>query len=266
MILKQRFESILNDMNIIVSLHGDNPGILNEKFDKVVKSIKANINLINECAESESLIKNFKSEVKNLKANLESAKNKIKNLEEENDELNKTLNIQKLRMKIKQQDENKIDGAYDKLVNKMKDYLTITQLNIQNSNLFSENERQKAQIKCLTENNAILNEKYSNSEKLINDLQSEIENKSNTINKDNKYYKNQIKSLADQLTKIKETWTPYEKKLEYIHHIEELEKTIKDLKIEINRKKDMILNLKSQKEELQQKLLKSDSANSIRVQ
>lgn len=210
-ILKQRFENILNDLNIIVSMQGNNPGILNEKFDKIIKSINANIDLINKYSESESLIKNFKSEVKSLKANLESAKNKIKTLEEENNELNKTLNIQKLRMKIKQLDENKIDIAYDKLVNKMKDYLSITQLNIQNSNLFSENEKQKAQIKYLTENNLILNERHSNLEKLVNDLKSEIENKSNTMNKDNKYHKGQIKILMDQLTRIKETWTPYEK-------------------------------------------------------
>ena len=261
MILRQRFESILNDLNIIVSVQGSNPGILNEKFDKVVKSINTNIDLINKFAENEALIKNFKSEVKNLKSNLETSKNKIKSLEEENEELNKTLNVQKLRMKIKQPDENKVDKSYEKLVNKMKDYLSITQLNIQNSNLFSENEKQKAQIKCLTENNSILNERYSNQEKLIKDLKNEIENKTNTINKDNKYYKNQIKSLADQLTKIKETWTPYEKKLEYINHIEELEKTIKEQKNEINRKKDMITNLKIQKEEIQQKLIKDESEN-----
>ena len=261
MILRQRFESILNDLNIIVSVQGSNPGILNEKFDKVVKSINTNIDLINKFAENEALIKNFKSEVKNLKSNLETSKNKIKSLEEENEELNKTLNVQKLRMKIKQPDENQVDKSYEKLVNKMKDYLSITQLNIQNSNLFSENEKQKAQIKCLTENNNILNERHSNQEKLIKDLKNEIENKTNTINKDNKYYKNQIKSLADQLTKIKETWTPYEKKLEYINHIEELEKTIKDQKNEINRKKDMITNLKIQKEEIQQKLIKDESEN-----
>ena len=259
MILKQRFENILNDLNIIVSVKGGNPGIINEKFDKIVKSINTNIDLINKFAENEALIKNFKSEVKNLKSNLEASKNKIKSLEEENEELNKTLNVQKLRMKVKQPDENKIDGAYDKLVNKMKDYLSITQLNIQNSNLFSENEKQKAQIKCLSENNNILNERHSNLENIIKDLKNEIENKTNTINKDNKYYKNQIKSLADQLTKIKETWTPYEKKLEYINHIEELEKTIKEQKNEINRKKDMINNLKNQKEEMQQKLLREDS-------
>ena len=259
MILKQRFENILNDLNIIVSVKGGNPGIINEKFDKIVKSINTNIDLINKFAENEALIKNFKSEVKNLKSNLEASKNKIKSLEEENEELNKTLNVQKLRMKVKQPDENKIDGAYDKLVNKMKDYLSITQLNIQNSNLFSENEKQKAQIKCLSENNNILSERHSNLENIIKDLKNEIENKTNTINKDNKYYKNQIKSLADQLTKIKETWTPYEKKLEYINHIEELEKTIKEQKNEINRKKDMINNLKNQKEEMQQKLLREDS-------
>ena len=268
MILKQRFENILNDLNIIVSMQGNNPGILNEKFDKVVKSINTNIDLINKFAESEALIKNFKSEVKGLKTNLENSKNKIKFLEDENEQLNKTLNVQKLRMKIKPKDEKSIDVAYDKLVNTMKDYLSITQLNIQNSNLFSENEKQKAQIKYLTDNNLILNERHSNLEKIVTELKSEIENKSNTINKDNKYHKSQIKSLMDQLTRIKETWTPYEKKLEYINHIEDLEKTIKDLKNEINRKKDMINNLKSQKDELEQRIAKNDletnsDANSV---
>jgi len=258
-ILKQRFENILNDLNIIVSMQGNNPGILNEKFDKVIKSINSNIDLINKCAENEALIKNFKSETKGLKANLENCKNKIKILEDENEELNKNLNVQKLRMKIKPQDENKIEEGYNKLVNKMKDYLSVTQLNIQNSNLFSENEKQKAQIKYLTENNLILSERHSNLEKLITELKAEIENKTNTMNKDNKHHKGQIKILMDQLTRIKETWTPYEKKLEYINHIEDLEKNIKELKNEINRKKDMINNLKNQKEEMQQKILKNDS-------
>ena len=258
-LLKQRFENILNDLNIIVSMQGNNPGLLNEKFDKVIKSINANIDLINKCAENEALIKNFKSETKTLKNNLENCKNKIKMLEEENEELNKNLNVQKLRMKIKPQEENNIERAYDKLINKIKDYLSITQLNIQNSNLFSENEKQKAQIKYLTENNLILTERHSNLEKIVTDLKSEIENKTNTMNKDNKYYKGQIKVLMDQLARIKETWTPYEKKLEYINHIEDLEKNIKELKNEINRKKDMIISLKNQKEEMQQKIAQNDS-------
>ena len=258
-LLKQRFENILNDLNIIVSMQGNNPGLLNEKFDKVIKNINTNIDLVNKCAENEALIKNFKAETKTLKSNLENCKNKIKNLEDENEELNKNLNIQKLRMKIKPQDENKIEEGYIKLVNKMKDYLSVTQLNIQNSNLFSENEKQKAQIKYLTENNLILTERHSNLEKIVTDLKSEIENKTNTMNKDNKYHKGQIKTLMDQLTRIKETWTPYEKKLEYINHIEDLEKNIKELKNEINRKKDMIINLKTQKEEMQQKMIKNDS-------
>ena len=260
-ILKQRFESILNDMNILVGIQGNDPKILDEKFDKIIKSINSKIDLINKYAESEALIKNFKTDVKNLKNNLESAKNKIKNLEQENDELNKTLNIQKLRMKIKvnEEQDDKIIIAYDKLVNAMKDYLTITQLNIQNSNLFSENEKQKAEIKYLIENNSILTERHANLEKLINDLKAELETKSNTLNKDNKYHKNQIKTLMDQLTRIKETWTPYEKKMEYINHIEDLEKNIKELKNEINRKKDMIISLKNQKEEMQQKIAQNDS-------
>lgn len=48
--------------------------------------------------------------------------------------------------------------------------------------------------------------------KLIEDLKADVENKTSIINKDAKYHKNQIKSLMDQLTQIKETWTPYEKK------------------------------------------------------
>ena len=60
----------------------------------------------------------------------------------------------------------------------------------------------------------------------------------------------------DQLTRIKETWTPLEKKIEYLNHIEELEKNIKELKNEINRKKDLISTLKAQNEEKQQKIYK----------
>jgi hypothetical protein len=44
-------------------------------------------------------------------------------------------------MKIKPSKDNIIEGAYSKLVNKMKDYLSLTQLNIKNSTLFSENEK-----------------------------------------------------------------------------------------------------------------------------
>ena len=257
-LLKQRFENILNDLNIIVSMQSNNPNTINEKFNNVIKAIKTNLDLVNKMAESESLIKNFRTEVKTLKNNLDTSKSKIKFLEQENEELNNTLNVQKLRMKIKPFENNKIDGAYSKLVNKMKDYLSITQLNIQNSNLFSENENQKAQIKYLSENNNILKERNANLEKLVEDLKIDVENKSNIITKDAKYYKSQIKSLMDQLTRIKDTWTPYEKKMEYLNHIEELEKNIKELKNEINRKKDMISNLKSQNEEKQQKIYKYD--------
>ena len=41
--------------------------------------------------------------------------------------------------------------------------------------------------------------------------------------------------------------------MEYINHIEELEKNIKELKSDISRKKDIISSLKSQNEEKQQK-------------
>ena len=257
-LLKQRFENILNDLNIIVSMQNNNPNTITDKFNNVIKTIKTNIDLVNKMAESESLIKNFRTEVKTLKNNLDTSKSKIKFLEQENDELNRTLNVQKLRMKIKPSKDNIIEGAYSKLVNKMKDYLSITQLNIQNSNLFSENEKQKAQIKYLTENNNILKERNANLEKLVEDLKIDVEDKSNIITKDTKSHKNQIKSLMDQLARIKETWTPYEKKMEYLNHIEELEKNIKELKSEINRKKDLISNLKDQNEEKQQKIYKYD--------
>ena len=257
-LLKQRFENILNDLNIIVSLQNNNPNLMNDKFNNLIKAIKTNLDLINKMAESESLIKNFKSEIKSLKNNLDTSKNKIKFLEKENEELNKTLNVQKLGMKIKQPENNKLDESYGKLVNKMKDYLSITQLNIQNSNLFSENESQKAQIKYFSENNTILKERNENLEKMVEDLKLQIENKSNEIIKDSKHYKNQIKILMDQLNRIKETWTPLEKKMDYLNHIEELEKNIKELKNDINRKKELISTLKSQNEEKQQKIYKYD--------
>ena len=256
--LKQRFENLLNDLNIIVSIQNSNPNTITEKFNNVINAIKTNLDLVTKMAESESLIKNFKTEVKTLKNNLDSSKSKIKFLEQENEELTKTLNVQKLRMKIKPQEKNKLDGTYSKLVNKMKDYLSITQLNIQNSNLFSENENQKAQIKYLTENNNILKERNENLEKMVKDLKLQIENKSNEIVKDTKNNKIQIKLLMDQLIRIKETWTPLEKKMEYLNQIEELEKNIKELKSDINRKKELISTLKSQNEEKQQKIYKYD--------
>ena len=51
---------------------------------------------------------------------------------------------------------------------------------------------------------------------------------------------------------------PFRKKNEYLNHIEELEKNIKELINEINRKKDLISTLKAQNEEKQQKIYKYD--------
>jgi hypothetical protein len=41
----------------------NNPNTISDKFDNLVKAIKTNLDLVNKMAESESLIKNFKTEV-----------------------------------------------------------------------------------------------------------------------------------------------------------------------------------------------------------
>ena len=73
-------------------------------------------------------------------------------------------------------------------------------------------------------------------------IKLENNNNSDLNQKEAKVLKNEIKSLMDELYKIKETWTPPDKKKEYINNIDSLEKNNKILKEDINKKKEYIIH------------------------
>jgi chromosome segregation ATPase len=246
--LKERFDNLLNDLNILINLQKNNPKELNEKFSALIKSIQQSIDLINKISEREALIDNFKKELKGLKGKVDKCKGKIKNLEEENHELNDTLNVRKLQMKIKKLNVSPTENAYFRLTQLMKNYATLTELNLENNNLKTENDNQKAQIKLLNDSVSTLKEKLNQNDITIKGLNKTLENQTKEMNDSNKQHKNEMKGLIDEVRRIKSTWTPYDKKMEYVNNIDDLEKTIKNLKDELNRKNNVINSMKSQLE------------------
>ena len=217
--LKERFDNLLNDLNILFNLQKNNPKELNEKFSVLIKSIQKSIDLINKVSEREALIDNFKKELKGMKNKVDKFKGKIKNLEEENHELNDTLNVRKLQMKIKKLNISPTENAYFRLTQLMKNYATITELNLENNNLKSENDNQKAQIKLLNDSISTLKEKLNQNENTIKGLNNILEVQTKEYNDSNKQHKNEMKNLIDEVKRIKSSWTPFDKKMEYVNNI-----------------------------------------------
>ena len=118
-------------------------------------------------------------------------------------------------------------------------------LEAEETRLLKEQVEQLSPLKAQVEEMVSMKTQLAELNELRNKVK-ELEKLRSEVEKINTDKKKKFKSLGKK--EKKETWTPYEKKLEYINHIEDLEKTIKELKNEINRKKDMITNLKIQKE------------------
>ena len=246
--LKERFDHILNDLLVLINLKA-NPKDLNDKFTSLINTIQTSIDEINKLAEREALIENFKTELKNLKNSVNNKDKIIKNLQSENFDLNQALNVKKLQMKIKEPDEEAhSQKIYFNLVQLMKDYDTVTNLNIKISNLKSNNNSQQAQINLLNDKVVTLQEKNSSLDLKIKDLTNQLSTKTKETNELNKNHKNEIKTLLEEVKRIRETWTPSEKKMEYVSTINELEKTVKALKDDLNRKRDIITTMKAQLE------------------
>lgn len=246
--LKERFDHILNDLLVLINLKA-NPKDLNDKFTSLINTIQTSIDEINKLAEREALIENFKTELKNLKNSVNNKDKIIKNLQSENFDLNQVLNVKKLQMKIKEPDEEDHNQKiYYNLVQLMKDYDTITNLNIKISNLKSNNNSQQAQINLLNDKVVTLQEKNSSLDLKIKDLTNQLSTKTKETNELTKNHKNEIKTLLEEVKRIRETWTPSEKKMEYVSTINELEKTVKTLKDDLNRKRDIITTMKAQLE------------------
>ena len=247
--LKERFDHILNDLLILTNLKV-HPKELNEKFNALMHSIQNSIDEINKLSEREALIENFKNELKNLKMQIALKDKKIKNLENENYDLNSTLNVKRLQMKIKKPIDfaNPTAKTYYQLVSLIQEYGKINELNVKLTNLKTTNQALKAEINMLNDKLSTIQNKYNSNETKVANLSNELNIKAKELNDITKSHKNEIKTLMEEVKRIKETWTPHEKKMEYITTIEELEKQIKNLKGDIARKREFINSLKQQNE------------------
>ena len=245
--LKERFDHILSDVLILVNLK-TNPKDLNDKFNSLIKNIKNSLDDINKLSEREALIENFKIELKNLKNAVSNKDKTIKQLQSENFDLNQALDVKRLQMKIQEPNEfeNSNEKIYYNLVQLMKEYDNVTQLNVKISNLQSSNNNKEAEINLLNDKVTTLQEKTDAQESKLKELTSQLSNKTKEVNELTKSHKNEIKTLMDEVKRIRETWTPNEKKMEYVNTIAELEKTNKSLKDDVNRKRDIIATLKNQ--------------------
>jgi hypothetical protein len=89
-------------------------------------------------------------------------------------------------------------------------------------------------------------EKLDNNDEIIKKLQEEVARREKDSVDMNKTHKGEVVRMMDELKRIKEKWISPEKQQEKDKCIEEQEKYIKNLKDDINRKKELISNLKSQ--------------------
>ena len=253
--LKENFINIIKNCKILVNTleKKDFQEEMIEQFNRTILTILKSIDLINQISEREALISNFKSEIKSLRLSITNYKEKINNIETEKEKnQNNTivslpetsLNINKNNTINNKENINDVDLIYSRLILKMGDMANITELNQINNNLLSDNNNYKSQINILTDMNEKLKQKMNEIEKENTDLKKLNTNNNELNEKEAKTYKNEIKGLMDELLRIKETWVSADKKKEYILTIDNLEKSNKILKDDINKKKEYISQLK----------------------
>ena len=120
--------------------------------------------------------------MKNLKKINENHLNKINNLKNENFELNSALNVKKLQMQIKSLNVSDDEKNYFNLTEALKKFHTITELNIENSNLKNANQELQSQIKILNETISNLKDKNTKIEKTLNEVNLNLEQKKKIMN------------------------------------------------------------------------------------
>jgi chromosome segregation ATPase len=116
----------------------------------------------------------------------------------------------------------------------------------------------------------LCNEKLTNSQDKLEHMSSIVDKVQDDLNKKEKEVieitrnnKNEIGKIMDELKRIRDKWMPPERYQEQAKYIEELEKTSKMLKDDVNRKKELINNLKSQLSEFKEKESNTQNAKTI---
>jgi chromosome segregation ATPase len=116
----------------------------------------------------------------------------------------------------------------------------------------------KAEYKLQIDKNAHLEDSLVKSMERVKSLEEELAQNEREHSNTNKKYNNQMMKFAEEIRKIKESWIPMEKFQEHVQVNEELQKQIKSLKDDINRKKDLITTLRGQAAE-NEKLMKENA-------
>ena len=252
--LKENFINTIQNFKILINTLNkkDFQEEMIEQFNGTILTILKSIDLMNQISEREALITNYKSEIKSLKATIKNYKEKINQFQIEqekketilltshdlkNENINTITSITSVR-----NNENIL--LYDKLILKLKEIENNVELNQINNNLLSDNNNFKSQINLLNDMNETLKQRITEIENEYKNLKIQNTNNSDLNQKEAKNLKNEIKTLMDELYRIKETWVSADKKKEYINTIDSLEKNNKILKDDINKKKEYISQLK----------------------
>lgn len=275
--LKEKFNSSLHDFILAVNFK---QGILSEKetekFKSIMKGLENTSELMNQIAGREALILNYKEEIKSLKQNLNKTSESLKKTLRENEDLQDILNVRKLQMKINFAAEK--DKGKDKNKEKDKDNKTTcvdcSQKNIRIESLLNEITDLKvdekdidlrinslnSEIKKLEDINKDMNERYETNQKYIENLRIEIAKKEKELLDTNKFHKNEVGKIIEELKKIKEKWISPEK---FNEKVEELESKLKSAKNESNRKNDLITSLKAQITQIQNSNIANTTLNNL---
>ena len=258
--LKENFINTIKNLKSLISIleQKEIKEEMVEQFNGTIMTILKSIDLVNQISEREALITNYKAEIKYMKATINNYKEKINQFEkdkEKKDDINLlTSNELKNENKITIDNNtlntitsNRINEnilLYNKLIFKLKEISNNVELNQINNDLLSDNKNYKSQINLLNDINEKLKTKISEIEDENKNLKTQNINNSDLNQKEAKNLKNEIKTLMDELYRIKETWVSAEKKMEYINTIDSLEKNIKLLKEDNNKKREYISQLK----------------------
>ena len=230
--LKENFINTIKNFKILINSleKKDFQEEMIEQFNGTILTILKSIDLMNQISEREALITNYKSEIKSLKATIKNYKEKINQFqivqekketilltshELKNENINTITSITSVR-----NNENIL--LYDKLILKLKEIENNVELNQINNNLLSDNNNYKSQINLLNDINEKLKQRISEMENENKNLKIQNTNNSDLNQKEAKNLKNEIKTLMDELYRIKETWVSADKKKEYINTIDSL--------------------------------------------
>lgn len=306
--LKERYRAFINDMKSILLLKNTKVNH-DEKLSNLIKTCESLGNLINVISQKEAAIEAFKSEVKYHKNQLNNLKAENQNLSNENKTLNEKLGIKVLQKKMLNNSKNDVstnnlnqtkyktnnknvfkqnlsnvntyntygsdvsNTNFEQQIDALKIQKENTNLNLQIKNLNVEIYSLKEEVKLFKDKLQRSEEKFELSESEKYDLENAIKEIEEKNSQNMKRNKQEYLKLATDLNKVKDKFVDPDSHKEALNRIGELEKQVKNLKEEVNRKKDLISHLKEKensdnkqnqgKNELKSELITNDEVKNL---